>query len=429
MGTPIFVLDQQGKPLMPTRRHNKVWYWLRKGLARVVRREPFTIQLRFDTSSYQQTVTVGVDTGSQVVGIAATANGQVLFQAEMQLRQDISENMVGRREKRRRRRAHNTRYRKARFDNRKRSEGWLPPSIYSKEQATCKVISWVASFLAVSQVHLELASFDTQKLANPEISGVLYQQGELFGYCIREYLLGKWQRHCAYCGKNGIPLQVEHIIPRLRGGSDRITNLTLACEACNQLKGNRTATEFGFPNIQEQARHPLKDAAHVSALKTALLIDVQARFGAERVQTRYGYQTKYQRIQVLGWAKSHAHDAAAIACEMGKMVTPSVLVHYLRCLPRGRYQLFNGKHSKHKVWAPRKVRGWKLYEQVEAKGKIGYVGGRREKGSFVMRDLFTGKPLLEVAPSRMKRIMRPQAGWLVFSEICIAKEGGASSPN
>ena len=97
MGTPIFVLDQQGKPLMPTSRHNKVWYWLRKGLARVVRREPFTIQLRFETARYQQNVTVGVDTGSQVVGIAATANGRVLFQAEMQVRQDISENMSGRR--------------------------------------------------------------------------------------------------------------------------------------------------------------------------------------------------------------------------------------------------------------------------------------------------------------------------------------------
>src|SRR5690348_10808299 len=193
MGPPIFVLDQQGKPLMPTRGHNKAWYWLRMGLARVVRREPFTIQLRFETARYQQNVTVGVDTGSQVVGIAATANGKVLFQAEMQVRQDISENMTGRREKRRTRRARNMRYRKARFDNRKRPEGWLPPSIYSKEQATCKVIWWVASFLAVSQVHLELASFDTQKLQNPEISGVLYQKGELFGYCIREYLLCKWQ--------------------------------------------------------------------------------------------------------------------------------------------------------------------------------------------------------------------------------------------
>src|SRR5712691_9027905 len=72
----------------------------------------------------------------------------------------------------------------------------------------------------------------------------------LFGYQVREYLLTKWQRACAYCGAKEIALQVEHIVPKARGGSDRVDNLTLACEPCNQRKGNKTAAEFGFPQIQ-----------------------------------------------------------------------------------------------------------------------------------------------------------------------------------
>ena len=164
-------------------------------------------------------------------------------------------------------------------------------SVSSKLDATLKAVRFVASFLPVRQVNVELASFDTQKMRDPEISGLHYQQGTLFGYQVREYLLTKGQRACAYCGAKEIALQVEHIVPKARGGSDRVDNLTLACEPCNQRKGNKTAAEFGFPQIQTQARLPLRDAAHVSALKRALLTQLRQQFGEERVQVRYGYQT------------------------------------------------------------------------------------------------------------------------------------------
>ncbi len=88
---------------------------------------------------------------------------------------------------------------------------------------------------------------------------------------MREYVLSKWKRQCSYCCATGIPLQVEHIVPKSRGGSDRVSNLTLACEPCNRRKGTQTASEFGFPAIQAQARVPLKDVAHVSSLKTAVV--------------------------------------------------------------------------------------------------------------------------------------------------------------
>src|SRR5260370_17069673 len=159
-------------------------------------------------------------------------------------------------------------------------------------------------------------------MRNPEITGVAYQQGTLFGYQVREYLLEKWQRTCAYCGAKDTPLQVEHIVQEGRGGSDRVDNLTLACVPCNQRKGNKTAGEFGFPQIQAQARLPLRDAAHVSSLKTALLTQLTRQFGERQVQGRYGYQTKYQRIQGLNLSKSHSHYPVALAFELGEAVTP-----------------------------------------------------------------------------------------------------------
>ena len=318
----VFVLSKEGIPLMPTT-PRRARLWLKARRAKVVRHEPFTIQLRFETTSYTQSVTVGVDSGSKTVGIAAVVNGETLLQAEVQLRTDISEKLTQRRTYRRTRRSRKTRYRAPRYANRTRKAGWLSPSVSSKLAATLKAVRFVASLLPVRQVNVEIASFDTQKMRDPEITGVAYQQGTLFGYQVREYLLEKWQRSCAYCGAKDTALQVEHIVPQGRGGSDRVDNLTLACEPCNQRKGNKTAGAFGFPQIQAQARLPLRDAAHVSSLKTALLTQLTRQFGEQQVQVRYGYQTKYQRIQVLHLPKSHAHDAVAIACELGEVVPPS----------------------------------------------------------------------------------------------------------
>ncbi|EFH89399.1 RNA-guided endonuclease IscB [Ktedonobacter racemifer] len=410
----IYVLSISGQPLMPTTRHNKVWYWLRRGLARVVRREPFTIQLCFETSIHTQPVSVGVDTGSKTVGVAATTNGEVVYQAEVHLRTDISEKMTQRRIYRRNRRARKTRYRAARFANRRRQAGWLAPSLRSKAEATVKAVRLVASLLPVGKVNVEVGSFDTQKLQNPEITNLQYQQGELQGYLLREYVLEKWQRTCAYCGVRGVPLELEHIVPKSRWGSNRVSNLTLACRPCNERKGQKTAAEFGFPQIQAQARVPLKDAAHVSAIKTSVLQQLRSFFGATQVSVTYGYETKYKRIQVLGLPKSHTNDAVAIACEIGERVTPREEVYQIRCLPRGQYQRFNGHHSEHKCWAPRKVRGFKLSEVVKAKGMVGYIRGRREKGAFLIKEVSSGKKLIQVVPSKLERVARPTQGWMIM---------------
>jgi len=416
MGTPIYVLAPSGNPLMPTHRHNKVWYWLRTGLAEVVRREPFTIRLKCAPAEYTQAVSVGVDTGSQTAGVAAIANEEVVYQAEVQLRTDISRKLLARKQYRRNRRSRKTRYRAVRFANRRRSRGWLPPSVRSKAKATLKAVVFVASLLPVTRVKVEVGRFDTQKMQDPDIVGIQYQQGQLQGYLVREYVLQKWQRRCSYCGASGIPLQLEHIVPKARGGSNRVTNLALACEPCNTRKGKQTAAEFGYPEIQAQARVPLRDAAHVSSVKTALVSALGEQFGVERIVITYGYETKYKRIQVLDLPKSHTNDAVAIACRMGEVIKLRSPIYQMRCIARGNYQLFNGKRGEHRVWAPKKLYGWKLYELVEAKGVRGYIGGRRVTGAFVIKDIATAQPMLEVTPRKLRRLHRPMRGWIIQRE-------------
>jgi 5-methylcytosine-specific restriction endonuclease McrA len=425
----VFVLSKEGKPLMPTT-PRRARVWLEAKHARVVRRDPFTIRLRFATKAHMQPAKVGVDTGSKDVGIAVIANGEVVFQAEVHLRDDITEKMAQRRKFRRNRRARKTRYRQARYDNRRRPAGWLPPSLHSKAEATVKAVRFIASFLPVGQVTVEVGSFDTQKMQNPDIAGIEYQQGELEGYLLREYILEKFQRTCVYCGAQGVPLEIDHLLPKARGGSNRASNLTLACRPCNQRKGQQTAAEFGFPEVQAQAHVALKDAAHVSSLKNSVIHDLQAIFGASQVSITYGYETKYKRVQVLDLPKSHTNDAVAIACEIGEVVKPFEIVHQIRCLGRGQYQRFNGLHSEHKCWAPHKVRGFKLYELVKAKGQVGYIAGRREKGAFVIKDVISGKKLVEVTPRKLRRLARPTQGWMI-SRLpvleSIRKASGASS--
>lgn len=423
----VFVLSQEQTPLMPTT-PRRARLWLKHKRARVIRHTPFTIQLRFPTTTYTQAVSVGVDTGSQTVGVAAVTNGEAVYQAEVQLRTDISNRLLQRRQYRRNRRSRKTRYRPRRCANRCRRPGWLPPSLRSKAEATVKAVRFVAALLPVSRVKVELASFDTQKMQQPEIAGVLYQQGRLQGYLLREYLLRKWQRRCSYCGASGVPLQIEHIIPKSRGGSDRTSNLALACEPCNLRKGNRTAVEFGSPQVQAQAQVPLQDAAHVSSIKTALVSQLMREFGTERVAICYGYETKYQRTQILDLPKSHTNDAIAIACEIGAGVKPSSTIYQMRCVPHGNYQLFNGERSEHRVWAPKRVRGWKLYELVEAKGQVGYIGGRRVKGAFVIKDVATGNKLVEITPRKLRRLARARQSWIIVEQRSGRKEERACSP-
>jgi 5-methylcytosine-specific restriction endonuclease McrA len=181
-------------------------------------------------------------------------------------------------------------------------------------------MTWVARLRRLAPlgaISLELVKFNTQQMQDAEIRGVEYQQGELAGYEVRQYLLEKWGRRCAYCGATDRLLEVEHIVPRSRGGSDRVSNLTLACRACNERKGNQTAAEFGYPNIQSQASAPLRDAAVVNSTRWAL--NQQLELLGFPIETSSGGVTKYNRAQ-RGLPKRHWLDAACVGPS-----TPAVL--------------------------------------------------------------------------------------------------------
>lgn len=305
MSVPVYVLNMRGQPLMPTT-PRKARNLVKTNKAKVIRRIPFTIQLGYATGETKQQIKLGIDSGYSGVGFSATTKKREVIAGEVELRPDVSRNLTQRRQYRRTRR-NRLWYRKPRFNNRvaTKKKGWLPPSLRHKLASHKRLIADIQRLLPITTICVEVASFDAHKLKKPEISGVEYHQGELQGYEIREYLLEKWHRTCAYCGKTGIPLEIEHIVPKSRGGSNRVANLTLSCRRCNVKKGEQTATEFGSPDIAKQATSSLQAAPFMNLVRTHLVEEL----GCEKT---YGYITKHDRIK-LGLAKSHVNDAYVIA--------------------------------------------------------------------------------------------------------------------
>jgi 5-methylcytosine-specific restriction endonuclease McrA len=309
----VFVVSNDRQPLDPC--HPAcARQLLTAGKAVVFRRFPFTILLKSRSAAESETHEhrLKLDPGSKATGIAIIreADGQLVWAGELSHRgQAIHDALVRRRAVRRSRRQRKTRYRKPRFLNRRRLAGWLAPSLQHRVDTTMTWAKRLMRLVPITALSTELVRFDTQLMQDAEISGVAYQQGELAGYEVREYLLEKWHRRCAYCGTTGVRLQIEHIVPRSRGGSDRVSNLAVACEPCNLRKGKQTAAEFGFAQIQAKARQPFKDATAVNSTRWALY-QMLGKLGLS-VEVGTGGRTKYNRTR-LGLAKAHWTDAACV---------------------------------------------------------------------------------------------------------------------
>jgi 5-methylcytosine-specific restriction endonuclease McrA len=308
----VFVLDAEQHPLLPCR-PARARLLLTQKRAAVYRRYPFTIILRAPKpDATVAPLRVKIDPGSKTTGLAAVSDSddEVVWAAELEHRgQQVHGALLARRAIRRSRRQRHTRYRPPRFANRRRREGWLPPSLESR---LANILTWVdrlQRLCPIGAISQELVRFDTQLLENAEISGVEYQQGELAGYEVREYLLEKWGRRCAYCGQSNVPLEIEHIVPRTRGGSNRVSNLTIACHGCNGAKGERTAAEWGYPQVQAQAKTPLRDAAAVNTTRWAL--NQRLVQTGLPVETGTGGRTKWNRTR-RGLPKTHWLDAACV---------------------------------------------------------------------------------------------------------------------
>ncbi|AOX02742.1 HNH endonuclease [Moorena producens PAL-8-15-08-1] len=312
----VFVLNKNRQPLDPCK-PARARILLSTGKAKVYRRYPFTIIL---TEEIEEPIThthqLKIDPGAKTSGLAIVQNSRVVWGGELNHRGfQIRDALTSRRQLRRARRNRKTRYRKPRFLNRPWSEGWLAPSLMSR---VYNILTWVKKLTRlcpITGISQELVRFDTQKLQNPEISGIEYQQGTLYGYELREYLLEKWNRKCAYCGTTDTQLEIEHIKPKSKGGSDRISNLAIACHSCNQAKSNQEVEHFlsGKPDVlrrvKAQAKRPLADAAAVNATRWKLYHELKS-IGLP-VEVGSGGLTKFNRCR-QNLPKTHWLDAANV---------------------------------------------------------------------------------------------------------------------
>jgi 5-methylcytosine-specific restriction endonuclease McrA len=315
MSNFVFVLDTERRPLSPVQ-PGQARRLLNAERAAVFRKYPLTIILKVALTTTPEPITLKIDPGSKTTGIALVQKEKVIFGDELAHRgQAIKPSLDSRRSLRRGRRNRHTRYRQARFSNRTRKKGWLAPSLQHRVETTLTWVNKLRRLAPIGSIVQELVRFDLQQLENPEISGVEYQQGELAGYEVREYLLNKWDRKCAYCSAENVPLQVEHIHPKAKGGSNRISNLCLACEKCNLKKGTQNIEQFLakkpdiLKHILAQAKSPLKDAAAVNSTRWAS--HRRLKETGLPVLTGSGGLTKFNRTR-LKLPKTHWLDAACV---------------------------------------------------------------------------------------------------------------------
>lgn len=386
----VFVVDTTKKPLGPCS-PARARRLLCKGKAAVYRREPFTIILKHEVTTFVPPVELRIDPGSKTTGIAVVGKcrrgDRVLWAGELEHRgQAIRDALTARRSIRRGRRNRHTRYRAPRFDNRTRPDGWLPPSLMSRVNNVTAWAKKIVGFAPVGTIAVETVRFDTQALQNPEITGVEYQQGTLSGYEVKEYLLEKWSRKCAYCGKGNVPLEVDHVVPRKpksgRHGSDRVSNLVMACHTCNDAKDNRSVEEFlaGRPEVLRkvlaQLKAPLKDAAAVNATRFAIgraLKDLGLP-----VSFWTGGRTKFNRAS-QGYPKAHWIDAACVGNAGGKVfLNADMRVQHAKALGRGTRQVVKAdKYGFPRTAAGRikRVRGFQTGDIVVLKQPTGKYAG------------------------------------------------------
>lgn len=397
--TQACVLDQHGKPLMPTTRLGKVYRLLKTQKAHIVSYEPFTIQLDYEPDTHIiQPMTLGVDSGAIHSGYSVANEQREFYSSEVIARDNISYRISDRRMYRQNRRYRKTRYRKPRFNNRKnKKKGWLPPSLEQKVAVQLSEIDHLHRHFPIETIIVEVAEFNIQKIKNPDISGKDYQQGTLQGYNIRNYLLEKHGRKCFYCDKEVSNFEVEHMIPKAKGGSNRIDNLTLSCHSCNQKKGTLTAEEFIKQTLPaEKVAKKLKQLskekrlfkymAHMNATRWTLYDAINDKY--PNVKMTYGYITKYNRIQA-GLPKAHHIDAKCITgfAQVPSFDTTVVKMKMRRHNRQLHRATFSKGHVRKAASLPTVMFGFRLYGIVMYNNHRYYIKGRRSNGSFTLVSL------------------------------------------
>ncbi len=372
----ILVVDAERRPLMPCT-PARARLLLKSRRAAVLRRFPMVLILREARPEARvEPLRVKLDPGSKTSGIAVINDrtGEVVWAAELTHRsQEIRQALIKRAAARRGRRARHTRYRPARYQNRRRKPGWLAPSLLSR---VLHLITWVKRlqrWCPVGAISQELVRFDTAALHNPEIEGQAYQRGTLFEAEVKEYLLLKWQHQCAYCSATNTRLEMDHVHPRTKGGSNRVSNLVIACRACNEAKADQSIETFlaGRPEllerIQRHLKTPLAAAAAVNSTRWRLYEELQ--FLGLPVEVGTGGRTRWNRTRLV-LPKTHWIDAAVVgASTPERLRTTYALPWLIEAKGRQSRQMVNVDElgfPRGKAKGPSRVRGFRTGDLVKA---------------------------------------------------------------
>lgn len=370
----VYVLNKDGKPLMPCK-PQKARKLLKEGRAKVMSRTPFVIKFIHGSSGYKQNVTAKMDTGSKKIGVVAIANGKVIYQAEVEIRNDIKGKMDQRRMYRRTRRGRKTGYRQARFNNRGKI-GKLAPSVKSKIDSHLRERNYVESILPVSRWFVETASFDIHKISNQNVSRFTYQKGRQKDfYNVKAYILHRDGYACQQCGKDKISLHVHHIKFRSQGGTDTPDNLITLCHNCHdKLHAGKLDNKISA-KLLKKASSKTKHATEIGIVKSQLKKEWS-------FTEAYGYETKFNR-ENLGLPKTHYYDAVAIGLSDGEVVENLDTVYFKKHVSKGDYQQTSGSRSEQRI-PTGKLFGLRKFDLIKTSKGTGFVKGKRSSGHFAL---------------------------------------------
>lgn len=382
----VYVLDINGQSLMPTDRYGKVKHLLRQGKAVVVKRCPFTIRLLYDTTSYTQKLTLGVDTGSGTIGTAVSdEKGNIVYMSEVTVRNDITDKMKQRLRYRRNRRNRKNRYRKVRYLNRRNSikSDRFSPTMTSKFHSHIKEIDYIKSILPVKTLVLETGQFDTHlmknpNLANPKVKHWGYQKGINYGFeNTKAMVLNRDNYTCQYCrGKHkDSRLEVHHIIFRSNGGSDDQENLITLCHTCHKaLHGGRIN-----PDFSGRKKGTLRYATQMNSVRCQIL-----KHYPDAIET-FGCVTKTNRLN-LNMEKHHYTDACVIAAETKPVFLKTDILYLKKSVSDGDFQQTKGIRSEQPITTG-KICGFRKFDKVRYLGNEYFIKGRMSTGYAVLMDI------------------------------------------
>lgn len=387
----VFVINQRGEALMPCTQR-KARLLLKEGKAKIHKYNPFTIQLTVSTGESKQDCHVGVDTGAKHIGLAITSENKVLFKGEIELRQDVKSNLDTRRIYRKSRRNRKTRYRKARFLNRKKGQGWLPPSLQNRINHTYRWIDEICSLTPTPTLHIEVGKFDTAKMINPEIQGVDYQHGQTYGfYDVRYFVFARDNYTCQCCGKSKDKiLHTHHILYKSQGGTDRADNLITVCSDCHTTENHKPGGVLYNWMIRHKKVKQYKEPPFMNVLRKRIFDKYPTAI------ISYGSETSMRRKE-LGLSKTHYNDAIAISGISNIKENPDewLLIKQFRKKKRSLHEATARKGrkepnrtQKRNFKNTKEYNGWYLNDIVEIFGKCGFISGFAKCAVYV-KDLYS----------------------------------------